>query len=309
MNGTAPGLYPGISFEAYSSVAAVNFSHLKQMARSALHYRYWLEHERDSKAFAMGRAAHAAILEPDRFDRDFVVWDQLTDSGRLRPRIGKDFEAFVRANEGKTIIKPDEHRFAIAVRSAVRAKPVARKYLSDGLPEVSMMWSDVETGATCKGRVDWITRIDDVDTIVGLKTAADLSPRTFSAQAARLMYYLQWSYYFDGYSTITGKAPRMVEIVVEGEPPHDVVAYVIPAEVIDLGREEYRALLVKLAECERSKRWPGRSDNEVLFELPAYLMRDEDEDVGDLELEGVGRALEGEARARALAALNEGLDP
>lgn len=294
------GLYPGIPFDRYSSVAAVNVSNLKEMARSALHYRYRCEHQKETKAFAMGRAAHAAILEPERFDRQWVVWDQMTDAGRLRPRTGKDYEAFVRANDGRAIMKPDEYRFAIAVRSAVRAKPAARKYLRAGQPEVAMFWSDAETRVTCKGRVDWITRIDGVETIVGLKTTADLSPRTFSQQAARLLYYLQWAYYYDGYSTITGKEPRMVEIAVEGEPPHDVVVYIIPPEVIEFGREEYRSLLVKLRDCEQLKQWPGRADNEVLFELPAYLKQDDDDDLVDLELEG-------DARARAVAALNEGV--
>jgi hypothetical protein len=299
--GLGTGLHPGVSFESYSAVEAMNVSKLKEMGRSPLHFRYWCEHQRDSKAFAMGRAAHAAVLEPERFDRDFVVWDQMTDGGRLRPRTGKDYEAFVRENEGKAIIKPDEHRFAIAVRSAVRAKPAAKKYMREGQPEVAMVWNDAATGALCKGRVDWITCVDGVDTVVGLKTTADLTARAFSQQAARLLYYLQWAYYFDGYSTITGKEPRMIEIVVEGEPPHDVVVYLIPPEVIELGREEYRGLLVKLGECEQSKRWPGRSDNELLFELPAYLMRDdEDEDVGGLELEGA-------ERARLVASLNEGL--
>lgn len=294
------GIYPVVPFDRYSGVEAVNVSNLKEMARSALHYRYRCEHQKESKAFTMGRAAHAAILEPERFDREYAVWDQLTDAGRLRPRIGKDYEAFARANDGKTIIKPDEYRFAIAVRSAVRAKPVAKKYMRAGKPEVSMFWNDAETRTVCKGRVDWITHVDGIETIVGLKTAADLSPRAFSQQADRLLYYLQWSYYYDGYSTITGKEPRMVEIAVEGEPPHDVVVYIIPPEVIEFGREEYRSLLVKLDDCERSRRWPGRADNEVLFELPAYRMQDDDDDVGDLELQG-------EARARAVAALNEDL--
>jgi len=295
----ASGLHYDLSWELYKGIDRANISNLKEMARSALHYRYRCAHEKDSTTLALGRAAHAAILEPERFDREFVVWDERTDTGRLRPRNSKDFDAFAELHKGKVVLKPDAHRFALNVRDAVRSKPVALKYIREGRPEVTMLWQDVATSRWCKGRLDWLTSAHGSDALVGFKTARDLSPRAFSQQAAKLLYHLQWAYYFDGYSTLTGREPRMVEICVESEPPFDVVVYIIPADVIELGREEYRALLGRLDECDRARAWPGRADNEVVFELPAYLQKDDDEDVGDLELEG-------EARTRAVDALNEG---
>ena len=295
-----PGIYPGLSFERYSSLERVNVSNLKEMARSALHYRYRCAHQKETPTLSMGRSAHAAVLEPERFERDFVVWDEVTDAGKMSPRRGKKWDAFCESYQGKTIVKPDEHRFACNVRDAVRAKPTARKYLGDGPRELSILWDDVEIKSACKGRIDLVTSVDGVDCLVGLKSARSLDPRKFSAQAATLYYYLQWAFYYDGYSTLTGAEPRVVEICVETEPPFDVVVYVVPADVLELGREEYRELLGKVGECERSKRWPGRAENEVVFELPAYLQRDDEEDLDELELDT-------DARARAVSALNEGL--
>jgi hypothetical protein len=294
------GLYPDLSFERYTSLERVNISNLKEMARSALHYRYRCAHQKESATLSMGRSAHTAILEPERFERDFIVWDEVTDGGKMSPRRGKKWDAFCEFNKGKTVVKPDEFRFACNVRDAVRHKPVARKYLCDGPCELSLLWEDAETKAPCKGRLDLVTTVGQIDCIVGIKTSRDLDPRKFSAQAASLHYYLQWAFYYDGYSTLTGKSPRIVEICVEATPPYDVVVYVVPADVLELGREAYRELLVKLGDCERAKRWPGRADNEVVFQLPAYMQRDEDEDLDELELEG-------DSRARAVAALNEDL--
>ena len=294
------GLYPGLSFERYSSLERINISNLKEMVRSPLHYRYRCAHQRESTALSMGRSAHAAVLEPERFERDYVVWDEVTDAGKMSPRRGKKFDAFCEFHKGKIGVEPKEHRFACNVRDAVRAKPVARKYLDgEGTRELTLLWDDVETKAPCKGRLDLVTHVEGVDVIVGLKTDRDLTPRTFSAKAARLLYHLQWGFYYDAFSTVTGREPRVVEICVETEPPHDVTVYVIPSDVIEVGREQYRELLAKHRECERSKRWPGRSDNEVVFELPAYLQRD-DEDLTDLDLD------EGSLR-RAADALNEDL--
>jgi len=295
-----PGLYPGLTFERYTSLERVNVSNLKEMARSALHYRYRCAHQKETPTLSMGRSAHTAIFEPERFERDFVVWDEVTDAGKMSPRRGKKWEAFSALYPGKTIVVPSEHRFACNVRDAMHGKPVARKYLGDGPRELSMLWDDAETKMACKGRLDLVTHVEGVDCLVGLKTARSLDPRKFSAQAASLLYYLQWGFYYDGYSTITSKEPRVVEICVEAEPPFDVVVYIVPGDVLELGREEYRGLLAKLGECEASKRWPGRAENELVFELPAYLKRDDDEDLDDLDLEG-------DARARAVAALNEGL--
>jgi len=295
-----PGLYPGLSYESYLSVARTNISKLKEMARSPLHYQYRLEHDRETTALSLGRSAHTAVLEPAKFISHYALWDERTESGKVRPRRSKDWDAFCAANAGKTIIKADECNFARAIRDAVHGKRVAEKYLAAGEPEVTMLWDDVETGRPCKGRLDWVTHVEGVDCLVGLKTARDPAARAFSNQAAKLLYHLQWAFYYDGYSLLTGKEPRVVELVVESGAPHDVVCNVIPVDVLELGREEYRALLARLAECETSKRWPGMAENEVMFELPAYLKRDDDEDLDDLELEGA-------ARSRAVDALNEGL--
>jgi hypothetical protein len=295
------GFHP-IEWDVYKTLDAVNISNLKEIGRSPLHFRHRCAHEKNSATLTMGRTAHAAILEPARFDRDFVVWDRVTDAEKMSPRRGKVWDEFCQANRGKTIVTPSEHRFACNVRTAVRAKPVALKYLREGTAEQTMIWGDAATGRRCKGRLDWITNLEGVDALVGLKTSRDLTPRTFAAQAAKLSYHLQWAFYVDGYSVITGREPRVVEICVESEAPFDVVVYIIPSDVIEVGRESYRALLERLGECERTKRWPGRSENEVVFELPAYLRNDDDdEDVSDLGLD------EGSLR-RAADVLNEGLD-
>jgi hypothetical protein len=293
------GIHPGLSWERYLSVNRTRISNLKEMARSPLHYQHRLINAKKTAPLELGRTAHAAVLEPERFEKDYVLWDERTAAGTVRPRRGKDWDAFCAENSGKTIIRAEEHGFACAIRNAVRSNRVAAKYLDSGYAEVAMIWDDVATGRKCKGRVDWITHVEGIDAIVGLKTTRDGDLRAFANQAAKLLYHLQWAYYADGYLEATGKKARVVEIVVEAAPPHDVVVYIVPAEVLEFGREEYRRLLEQLEECGKTGRWPGRASNEVIFELPAYLQPDDD-DVGELELEGV-------ARARAVAALNEGI--
>jgi hypothetical protein len=278
---------PHVSYETYAKLGGVNISTLKELGRSPLHYRHRLANPKESKPLTLGSAAHCAVLEPERFDRDHAVWGERTESGRLRPRIGKAYEAFEVLNAHRKILTEPEQVDALAMQAAVRSSAPAMRYLRAGEPEVTMQWVDEETCAPCRGRADWITTDAGWPVIVGLKTARDCRPILFGNQAAKLGYHLQWAFYRDGFEKIHGKAPRMVEIVVESVAPHDVAVYIIPAEIIEQGRAEYRDLLVRLADCKRANNWPGAVPGETHLTLPSWVY-DSDDDVSGLELEGFG---------------------
>lgn len=265
-----------IPYAVYAATPGVSITRLKEIERSPAHYRHRLHHPATSAPLTLGTAAHCATLEPERYARDFAVWDERTESGALRPRRSKDFAAFAAEHAGKTIVTGDEHAHAHAIANAVRGHVTAARYLETGDPEVSMRWT---TGAhQSKGRVDWLTVVDGLDVLVGLKTTVDCRPHVFGRQAARLGYAMQWAYYYDGYHAITGRLAKVVEIVVESAPPYAVAVYVVPAEVLELGRGTYLDMLDRLAECERADSWPGPVVGEVALELPRWAYADDTED-------------------------------
>lgn len=275
-NGT---LRHGIPFAEYQGVRSLNISALKNIARSPLYYRYRLDHpQKPTAAMALGTAVHAAVLEPERFAFDFVTWD----GGR---RAGKAWEEFVAASGNATILTDTEARTVEAMAAAVRANRYAATYLAAGAPEVTMEWADDITGFDCKGRADWVTTDGGADVVVGLKTAKDCRPFVFGNQAARLKYHLQWAFYFDGWNTIHGREPRMVEIVVENAEPFDVAVYQIGDDPLEAGRAEYRRLMDKLVECELSGHWPGAVEGQESLSLPSWVYESES-DIGELGLEG-----------------------
>lgn len=280
MNGRIRSRVPAAD---YFAVPALNISLLKELRHSPLHFRHAMQHPKTSAAMTLGTAAHTATLEPERFGRSYAIWSRRTDSGRLAPRTGKAWDAFVAESAGRDVLTEDEAVTALAIADAVRSDPVARKYLDAGEPEVTMEWE--WDGRHCKARADWITHQDGEPVLVGLKTARDCRHFPFAASAARLGYHLQWSWYFDGYQAIKSAAPRMVEIVVESAPPHAVVVYVIPEDVLAQGREEYQHLLDLLASCESRNEWPGPATTEHVLSLPTWVYGSGDEDIGEIELE------------------------
>lgn len=279
------GLRSHVSYGDYSTFPGISITRLKELKRSPLHYRYRLDHPRETDAMRLGTAAHCAVLEPDRFLDAYAIWSRRTASGNLAPRNGQWWEAFKVENEGKDVITEDECATALAIQQAVRTDPCSAKYLAQGDPELSMQWEMHDR--LCKGRADWLTYIDGAPNIVGLKTARDCREIFFGNAAAKLGYGMQWAWYWAGFKIITGETPIMKEIVVESEPPYATVVYNVPMEVILRGEEEYLALLDQLTRYESEQVWPGPAEGRELdVSMPTWWYgQPVGDDLSDLELE------------------------
>lgn len=281
-----------VPFETYVAIEAMNISRLKELARSGQHFQYRAAHPQETKPLSLGKAAHCAVLEPERFGREFAIWSRRSENtGNLCPRNGQWWDRFRVEHAGQSIINEDERDAALAIQQAVRADADAMRYLAEGDPEVVLEWTMGEdlglTNRRCKGRVDWLTRIEGARCLVGLKTSKDCRPFIFGSQAAKLDYALQWAWYFDGYGRCHGEAPaKVVEIVVESAAPHAVVVYRIETDILLEGRDRYRELLKQLGECEASGVWPGPCVGEQVLSLPTWYYHQQD-DLGDLGLEGL----------------------
>jgi hypothetical protein len=285
------GIRSRVPWDEYNSMPGVSMSRLKEMRRSPLHYLHRLSHGKDSAPMRLGTAAHAAVLEPERFAEQFAVWSRRGDSGNLAPRRGQYWDAFTAEHPGKTIITEDEYELAVDIAKAVRGNPLAMHYLASGDPEVTMQWT-MAGGRRCRGRVDWMTKVAPPNLpneirphLVGLKSARDCRHFKFGNQAAVLGYHLSWGFYYDGFKAIKEIEPRVIEIVVESDAPHAVAVYEIPQDIIDQGRDEYQNLMLRLAECESTGHFPGPQEHEEPLSLPSWVYGEATDDLNDLELE------------------------
>jgi exodeoxyribonuclease VIII len=262
-----------LSFADYKKIEAVNWTTLKEMRRSPLHYKHRLENERaDSDTLAVGRATHTAILEPDLFPIQFAVYDGI--------RRGKEWEQFKGAHAKQTIIKRADYDRCLAMRDAVRAHPLAAPYLAHGLAEQSITWTDKGTGIKCKARLDFVS--DSRPAILDLKTSATIDAARFGAIAARLGYHDQAAFYSDGFDAVHRQTLPFILIAVENEPPYDVGAFVVETdEALYLGQREYHELLERVAECRSVDCWPGQYGAERMLELPRWAFPEND-DGGEL---------------------------
>ena len=254
-----------VTFAEYRALPGVNWSSLKHMRKSPLHYKHALEHPKEATdAMRLGNAVHTAVFEPDKFDAEYAIWP-----GR---RAGKEWETFADENAKRTILKSDQADHCHAIADAVRANPIAAALLTGRYSEEAIQWEDGETMLQCKARIDHVSA-----SIVDLKTTSDAGPFAFGRTIAQMSYHCQMAFYREGWSHRVGTMCPVYFIVVEQEPPHDVVVYELAEEALQLGWQECQKLLASVRDCRKVNQWPGRFGLPQKIDLPAWVYGPADE--------------------------------
>lgn len=282
MSDFEPGIYPGISAEAYDAIDAARHTFLSQFDRTAAHAQEYLRHPpAPTEAMELGQATHAAVLEPDLFEKEWVC-GLTTDSGAHLPRTSNANKArwaeFEAKHHGKGILKLADWEMCLSLRDAVRKHPAARELLygAKGVNELSGVYDDPDTGIRCKFRLDRYTTWDRYGTIIDFKTARNASRRTFGRDASNLGYYSQAWQYLHGLEVLAPAPRRFIFIVAEKEPPFAVAVYEVGQDALQAGKEEYDRQLAMYAEALQTGRWPGYGDEVQGLWVPPWRLQQED---------------------------------
>lgn len=269
----------GLSFDEYSNIEAVNFSTLKLMSVSPLHYRDAVENGGVRRpAFALGSAAHTAILEPREWMRRYAIVPQ--DIPRRDMRI-KAYAAFVEESEaaGKQILSEKEYTAAVDVAESVKLNRGAADLLrGKTLRELTIKWEHKATGLQLRSRLDLAK---PSVACVDVKTSNTLVPRDFFRSATQYGYPEQCAFYADAYTAATGEVLPFKILAVESKRPHDVVIFNVPEDVLEYGRKNYERWLENVARCRDSNQWPGigGETGELNFELPPWASPEQDDEI------------------------------
>lgn len=259
-----------IPFAEYTAIDAVNWSSLKNMEDSPLHYKHRLDskEDTDTTARSMGRLLHTLVLEPENFGAHYAIYH-----GSVRR--GADWEDFKAANAGKTILKENELIEVCAQAAAVRAHPEVAPLLQGGEPETTVVWNEPRHGIRCKARLDlWHPKRA---ALVDLKGTPTTDPRRFGQIAARMGYFAQLAHYEQAVRLGLRRAVYDVLIIaVETAAPYDVAVFKLEDEDLEVGRIYVDDYLDKLKACRDSGVWPGRCPSIQRIQLPSYVFGDGD---------------------------------
>ena len=274
------GIFPGVPFDEYAKIDALNGSSLVNMRRSPLYYRWCLDNPQPpTGAMILGTATHQLILEPERVG-DFAVWGTLPEE---KVRQGKVWDNFCALNKGAFIVTKQQRDDMVGMAIGARKNLPIMKYASAKGPcEVVLVWRDKETGRLMKGRLDKI--IPASHTIFDLKTCRSCQKYKFGGQAYQLNYHIKMAIYWLGYRTLTGHEPHMKLGAIESKAPFESAVYRVTPDVLSQGLDDLTSLLITLAQCEATGEWPAAEPDELELSLPSYAYSDTADDLSDLQL-------------------------
>lgn len=271
----ATGVHLDIPEEQYHSLPGLASTGIKKMLDApAVYEQYLADGDTPREAFDVGSAAHAKILGVGAGVIAYPA-EHLTKSGNVSTKADTVAWAADQRAAGLTPVSPDQIARVDAMAEAVLLHPDAGPLLEHGMPEVSLIWDDPETGARLRGRIDYV-RTDEL--LVDLKTAESPRPNTWKNVSARLGYAEQRVHYGTGWTVLTGNRPRFLQVVVDKKAPHLVFVAEFDDVFEDKAAARVRKAIDQYAKAQASGEWPGLGVGIHRISAPGWYLRDEIED-------------------------------
>lgn len=252
----------------YEDIQALNWSTLKILNESPKALRYAAENPREpTPAMRLGTAIHCAVLEPERFAREYITEPKFGDLRKTDNKKAKA-EFYQTLPDGALIVSDNDSEVILRCAEALSKRDDALELLG-GKKEQVAQWVHDGTGIKCKGRLDVAG-----GRVVDLKTTSLKSVREILNDAARRDYHGQCAWYDDGSreaGIVTGRdlpAAVFVQTVV----PFDVVILDMNEcpDTYEDGRTLYESLIQQYQGCQTAQWWPGMAPSAIPWTLPKW---------------------------------------
>lgn len=225
-------------------------------------------------AMRMGTAFHCAILEPEKFKETYKIMPE------VKAKTLKAYKDAVKDNPGVEILNGLDALNLNGMIKAVMSNDAARELLSlDGWCEVSGFHTDPETGVNLRHRFDKLTKCG---VGIDLKKTQSVNPDEISKTIAKYGYHLQDALYSDAYKEITGHdLNQFYFIFVEEKYPHQVAVVFLDDVSKQIGRDEYRNLLVDYNYYSQNRDQVNNNSGVEMVSLPEWILRNYENELED----------------------------
>jgi exodeoxyribonuclease VIII len=268
------GIYSDLSNHDYHSSGAISRSGIMDFLNSP--YRYWanyLNPKRPSKettlAMAFGSAFHTLMLEPLRFDEQYIMKPApvlLKDVGREAYDKHKDVCDYIEKS-GKTVLSINEWQHLMAMEDSLKSNHEAIMLILDGQMENSYFWTDVHSGLQIKARPD----ILHYNIIVDLKTCTSAHFKAYQRAMIDGGYHIQGAMISDGIYELTGtRIKKVINICIEKTYPYAIAIYFIDESAIEHGHQQYKQALLDMKYCFENNKWASYETQSI--GIPAWAI-------------------------------------
>lgn len=155
------------------------------------------------------------------------------------PDIYKILFAIDGINSNGIELNKNELNQVIGTARAIKENKTAYSAFSQkGESELSLFWTDPETGVLLKCRPDFLPY--DCKLVPDYKTACSVNPETFYGDFIKFGYHVQTAMYREGIKAVTGiDVDSFFFVAQEKEPPYITQIYLPDNNIIDYG---YKAM-------------------------------------------------------------------
>ncbi|MGW5430407.1 PD-(D/E)XK nuclease-like domain-containing protein [Streptomyces sp. NPDC004059] len=220
------------------------------------------------KEFDFGHVAHKLVLG----EGSQVEIVEYPDWKKLDARNQRD-AAYA---QGLIPILAKDYEVAEAMAEAIRRHPIAGPLFAPGTgrAELSIFWTDRETGVRCRVRPDWLKELPGLALAVDYKTCRDANPEAVSRAIRDHSYHQQDALYTDGiWAALNPADVRFVFVFQSKTAPHLITVRELAQQDRDIGRARNQRALRLYADCERTGIWPdwtGPVDEIPTISMPSY---------------------------------------
>jgi len=279
-NNPTEGIYPDLPEKVYREARAISQSEVKAFDEAATPLHFKAAKPREATAdMEFGSVVHAAILTPEILHMAYYLRPQeypaKDKKGVETMKLwhgGSDWcKEWTAKHQDRPVMTSEQIAKLPKIIQSMKALPEFGSALESGQTEVAFFKRDPETGLMLKCRVDLIASADDGTTWLfdpkkvqsGCATAAE-----FGKSADNYGYDIQAA----SYKFITG-ASRFIFVPFDDDEPFDCCQWEPDNEMLRIGYDRWRRMLLRYKACLDSGEWPGYPKGLRKLSLPDYALR------------------------------------
>lgn len=267
-----PGIYYDISNEDYHKDEAIGSTTIKAISISPANL--YFNPFKGSKSAQIGTAIHAALLEPEVFERDFILEPEIST------RASKDYKSLLAHTDAEKILIGSEVATINRMIESSQLNDDFIEYMSaKGHSEVSMFATCPVTGLNLKCRFDRLS--DSHPYPLDVKSCRDATERGFSQAFGQYRYHVQAAFYLYVLKLVTGRElNQFCFFAIENTAPYKNCMYYIGEDSLELGRKIMFEAMDKLVECmaDDTMKTEGMVLPSSEINVPGYLFDEELDD-------------------------------
>ena len=266
------GIYPHLSNEDYHADGAISRSGIMKFLESP--YKYYAEYlnpnrpvKESTKAMDFGTAFHTIILEPELFDKKYIMKPQtqyLKDIGKNAWEMYKTTLEYVE-NCGLEVLSYEDFNLLADMNNALMNNKQARELIENATYESSYFWTDEHSGLQVKCRPD----ILHTNMIVDLKTCVSASSQAYQKAMIDGCYHIQGAMIREGVKKLTGRdISTVINICCEKTYPFEVGIKIISESALEAGHMKFKQALLDIKRCIEYNDWCGYEPE--IVDLPTW---------------------------------------